>query len=937
MASAGPSPLPSQFDQALSLHQQGQLQAASALYQAILDQDPAHFDALHLRGVIAAQTGDAAGALALIDRALAVDGAHAVVHYNRALALRDLGRLSEALAGLATALALAPAYTEAWISQAETLLALQRPDDALESYSRALALAPADLQALLARAALLQNLQRPAAALAEFDRVLALDPDSAGALQGRALALQALDRTDEAVQAYDRLLRGSPANAAAHHGRGKALEQLNQPEAALAAYARALALQPDLADARLRRGRLLRGLGRQEQALAEYEALLGIAPAHAEALFEVGSIQQALGRHADALQSYDRALAARPALAEACINRALVLLALQRPAEAVAACERAIAINPKIAEAHANLGLALSTLPGQLAQALDCYDRALALRPDYAEAHANRGHLLQQQRQFDAALAAYERALALAPRQAEYLYGQGAVLHLLGRGEDALASYDRALAMAPGHLLSLFNRGGLLLKMRRHAQAADNYARLLRVAPEHPYALGNRLHAQLHLCDWSDYAASCAALGQAVAQGRQADMPFSHLAVSDSPAAQLQCARTHATAHHVAAAALWRGQVYAHQRTRVAYVSGDLRSHAVSYLLAELLELHDRSRFELTAIALHPPEASGFGARIQGAFEHFIDASALDDLEVARLIASRQIDLAIDLMGYTEPPRHGIFAHRPAPVQAAYLGYAGTLGTGYMDYLIADAVVIPPQAQQFYAEQVVRLPHTLMPRDRTTLPAAAPSRLEVGLPLEGLVFCCFNNAYKLNPPVFDIWMRLLRAAPGSVLWLTDPGPQAADNLRREAHGRGVDPARLVFAARTAELAEHLGRLALADLFLDTLPYNAHTTASDALWAGLPLLTCAGAAFASRVAASLLTAAGLPELITTSLAQYEAVALRLAHDPAELAALRVRLAAARGNAPVFDTPGLCRALENAYSGMVERSRRGEAPAAFTVAP
>jgi predicted O-linked N-acetylglucosamine transferase (SPINDLY family) len=677
----------------------------------------------------------------------------------------------------------------------------------------------------------------------------------------------------------------------------------------------------------------LRALGQPAAALAQYEQLLAAAPAHAEACFEHGSALQDLHRDAAALASFDRALAVRPDFAEAWVGRALALLALQRTEEALAAGERAIALAPGLPEAHFSCGLIFCALQRH-AESLACYERALALRPAHAEAHGNRGHELEVLRRLPEALASYEQALLLDPRNPDYLYGRGAVLHLMERHAEAMACYDQALAIAPSHAGSLANRGNALLTLKRPVEAAAAYARLLAVAPDHPYALGNRLHAQLLACDWAGWD-DVALIAARVANGKLAEMPFHMLAAHDSAALQQQCARLHAADAYPAAAPVWRGERYRHQRIRLAYVSGDLSFHPVSYLIAQLLETHDRRRFEVTAISLRPPAASAFDARIRGAFEHFVEAAALGDAQIARLMHERETDIAIDLMGYTNLPRLGVYANRPAPVQAAYLGYAGTLGTSYMDYLIADAAAIPPALARHYDEQLVHLPASFMPRDTTVQPTAGASRASAGLPERAFVFCCFNNAYKLNPPVFNVWMRVLRAVPDSVLWLTDPGEAPRANLLREAASRGVTPGRLVFAGKTARIEDHLGRVALADLFLDTLPYNAHTTASDALWAGVPLLTCTGAAFASRVAASLLTAAGLPELITSSLGDYEALAIALAQQPARLAAWRERLARQHSARTLFDPARLCRHLESAYLTMHERQQRGLPPAAFSV--
>jgi protein O-GlcNAc transferase len=399
---------------------------------------------------------------------------------------------------------------------------------------------------------------------------------------------------------------------------------------------------------------------------------------------------------------------------------------------------------------------------------------------------------------------------------------------------------------------------------------------------------------------------------------------------------QLFGARTWNQRYYPAAAQpLWRGERYRHERIRVAYLSADLHEHATAYLMAELFERHDRERFEVTAVSWGPQVASPMRTRLQQAFEHFVDVRGRGDVEVAHWLREQEIDIAVDLKGYTFDARLGILAQRPVPVQVNYLGYPGTLAAPYIDYLIADAVVIPPEARMHYAEQVVWLPDSYQVNDRQRVIAArTPSRGELGLPERGIVFCSFNNNYKLTPEVFALWMRLLQQVEGSVLWLLEGNAAVAANLRREAQVRGIAPERLVFAPR-APLPEHLARQRTADLFLDTLPCNAHTTASDALWAGLPLVTCLGATFAGRVAASLLTAVGLPELITPSLAEYEALALRLATDPEALAAVKAKLARNRDTYPLFDSDRTRRHLEAAYVTMWERYQRGEAPAAFAV--
>jgi predicted O-linked N-acetylglucosamine transferase (SPINDLY family) len=438
----------------------------------------------------------------------------------------------------------------------------------------------------------------------------------------------------------------------------------------------------------------------------------------------------------------------------------------------------------------------------------------------------------------------------------------------------------------------------------------------------------------MQFCDWRDFDAEVAGLTAALARGVPASPPFPLLATPASPAIQRKAAELYTIGRHPPAAVpLWRGERYARDRIRVGYLSADLHEHATAHLMVGVFERHDRSRFETFAFSFGRDDNSAMRTRLERAFDRFIDVRAMSDQAVAELVRSLEIDIAVDLKGITLGARTGIFARRPAPVAVSYLGYPGTMGAPYIDYVIADRFVIPEDQQGAFSEQVVTLPDSYQPNDTArSVPERTPTRVEAGLPENGFVFCCFNNSYKITPDVFGVWMRLLHAVEGAVLWLLN-GPAVA-NLRREAAERGIAPERLVFAPR-ASPGEHLARHRLADLFLDTPYCNAHTTASDALWAELPLVTCAGATFASRVAGSLLRAAGLPELVTHSLADYEALALTLARDPVRLAGLRTQLAEGRVRCPLFDTQRITRHIEAAYLTMWERQQRGQPPRGFAV--
>lgn len=661
------------------------------------------------------------------------------------------------------------------------------------------------------------------------------------------------------------------------------------------------------------------------------------APEAAGLHCNLGLALQALGRMDEALASYNRALVLKPEFAEAHNNRGNLLMEMQRPDEALASYRRAVQLRPDFAEAQFNLGrLLLDRQPPQ--EALAAFDRALQAGPDNAEAHFWRGNALLELARPEEAAASYRRSLQLRPDIAETHYNLANTLLDLGRYKEALTAYDHALKLRPDYVEALYNLSSALQELGRHADAIPGYERLLQVAPGHRYAPGKLFHCRQFCCDWARHAEDAETLLLSMDGDKAHDMPFPFLAVVDDPARQLRCARAY-TARKYPASPARAGPGWPHRndRIRLAYVSADFREHAVSYLLAGVFEAHDRGRFETIAISLRPPDGSALGQRVAAAFGRFVDASRLSDAEVAALMRELEVDIAVDLTGYTDENRTAIFALRPAPIQLNYLGFPGTMGADYIDYIIADEFVIPQPARRHYTERVVYLPDCFQGNDnRRAIAPDAPGRVEAGLPEQGFVFCAFNNLHKFNPPLFDVWMRLLRTVPGSVLWIVADAPVVRQNLAAEAGRRGVGAQRLVFAPRI-DYAQHLARLRLADLFLDTLPFNAGTTASDALWAGLPVLTCAGESFAARMAGSLVTAVGLPELITRDMGEYEALALKLATTPDLLADIRSRLARNRTSAPLFDTARFTRHLEAAYLTMHERRQRGEAPVAFSVAP
>ena len=572
-------------------------------------------------------------------------------------------------------------------------------------------------------------------------------------------------------------------------------------------------------------------------------------------------------------------------------------------------------------------------------RAQDFQDEADTLDPIMAAAWRERGDSLFDAHQFVEAISAYDKALALDPDSAAAWNNRGNAQFLLRQFYDALHSYDKALVIDSEMDTAWLGWGEALTKLGRRGQACEAFSRVVRLNPGRSFAKGILLHAKMQCCDWDGTASLIQEIENDIAAGKTPIYPFGWLGVSDSPASLRRCAENYSALEHPAMPAAEHPAPSACGKIRIGYVSGEFRDHATSHLLVGVLEQHDRERFDVYAFDAGWNDGSRMRHRIERALKgNLISVAGMGDAQAAAAIRTRGIDILINLTGFFgDYSRMGVFSRRPAPVQVNYLGFPGTLGAPYMDYIVADRVVIPEDDAPFYTEKVAWLPNCYQANDDIKRIAETGTRAEHGLPDEAFVFCSFNAMFKILPDIWARWMRLLTSIPGSVLWLLHDNADAAANLRKEAAAHAVDPARLIFAPRLP-LAQHLARHCLADLLLDTLPCNAHTTASDALWAGLPLLTCRGKAFSGRVAASLLNAMSLPELIAETPEQYEAMALDFARSPETLAALRDKLASNRGTQPLFDTKAFTRELEAAYAAykaMQERRRAGLAPDHITV--
>jgi protein O-GlcNAc transferase len=887
------------------------------------------------------------------DKAVAINYRYADALYNKGKSLAMLKRFDEAISAYAAAIAIKPDLAEAWLGRGNIHLELRDYESATAAYEQALTLKPVLAEAYHGRARVFGETKRYEEALTAFDQALTLKPQLAEAWLGRGNICIKLKYYNDALTAYNAALQLNPELTDAWLACASIFIERKQYNNAIVACDRALAVRPDFAGAWLGRGRSYEGLARHDEALAAFDRAVALEPNSADPWYCRGIVLFRLKHYEEAFAALEQALALKPDFAEAWVGIGDLAWERKRHRKARAAFDQALAFNPDLASAWLGRGNVAYDIrydeafsgtdddpidPTEYADTMAAFDRALALEPNLAEAWLGRGNVLCADiKNYHEAQQAYDQALALKPDLAEAWLGRGNALLGLKNYPDAQLAYDRALAIKPYLAKAWFGRGRVFAALNQYAEAVVAFDRALALKSDLKYARGARLYAQLHVADWTNLDAEISAIGLAVKEQKSVIDPLVFSLISSSPSDQLTCAKRFVK-DSISFPAMWSGEIYSHGRIRIGYVSADFRNHPVAQLIVGLFEHHNKSRFHTVGVSLGPENDSSLRRRIELALDEFIDVREMSDEGIARLIRHKEIDIVVDLMGFTSENRLDVLAKRAAPIQVNYLGYPGTMAASYIDYVIADQTIIPEEHFAFYSEKVVWLPESYQPNDAgQQISERKPTRFECRLPETAFVFCCFNNTVKILPEMFDIWMRLLAAREQSVLWLSGTNATARESLSTEVEKRGISSDRLIFADKIPLLADHLARLRNADLFLDTLPYNAHATASDALWAGVPVLTCLGSSFASRVAASLLRAVGLDELITHSLEDYETLAVELANDSDRLHALRERLARNRTTHPLFDSERFTRHIESAYTTMWDRYQRGKAPKAFVVNP
>ena len=772
-------------------------------------------------------------------------------------------------------------------------------------------------------------------AINSYKKTIKINPSYADAYNNMGTSLHGKGDLDEAISSYKKAVKIKPDYADAYNNLGMSLKSKGDLKAAINSYKQALEINPYYAVAYINMGIALQEKGDIEAAIASYSEALKLNPNYAEAYFNIGISLYGMGEIEEAIVSFGSALKLSPGYAEAYNNMGIALKSKGELKAAISSYNKALEINPSFVEAYNNMGIALHD-KGDIDAAIGSYKKALVINSSFYEAYNNMGVCLKSKGDLNAAIGSFKKALEINPSYAEAYNNIGIVLFYSGDQDAAIGSYKRAIELNPNYAEAHFNMGSPMEDKGELVAGIKSYEMALKIKPGHQAARASKLHAQSHICDWEAIELDrglIATLGTST----ESVIPFSILPLEDVPERHLIRAATFTKKLYGFITPLPLGAPPSEKpkSLRIGYFSADFNEHPVAYLIAKVLETHDRRHFEVYGYSIGPNKDDDVRRRLTKAFDVFDDVCDMSDKDIALLARQDKIDIAIDLTGYTKDHKTSIFAHRAAPVQINFLGYPGTTGADFIDYIIADPVLIPSSHEKYYSECILRLPNTYMPTDNTRpLATREMSRSEMGLPEVGFVFCCFNNNYKISPSEFDIWMRVLLKTEGSVLWMRNSNEWSKDNLCKHAQSRGVDPSRLVFAGRVP-MDEHLARQKLADLFLDTFTFNAHTTAAEALWVGLPVVTKLGKSFSARVAASLLTAVGLPELITETEHEYEALILNLANNPGLLKQTRKKLAGTRTSAALFDTTLFTKHLEEGFQHAYQRYFDGKSPKAISV--
>ena len=918
----------------INLYNQGQFVAVVKQAQILIKQYPQAFILWNILGAANKRLGQVEKASEAFKKVTELNPNYADGFNNLGVSLKDQGKLDNAIEAYNKALSIKPDYAVTYLNMGMTLKDQGKLDEAIDSYNKAISIKPDYAEAYNNVGVAFKDQGKVDEALKAYAKALSLKEDYTEAFNNMGNAFIDQGKLDEAIEAYDKALTLNPNYADAHNNLGVALQGQGRLEKAIEAYNKALLIKPDYAEAYHNMGNTLKDQSELEKAIEAYDKALSLKPDYAEAYNNLGLTLQDLCKFNEAIEAYNRALSLNPDYAEVYNNLGITLQNQNKIEEAIECYNKAVALKPNFSEAHNNLGISLKD-QGKLDEAIDSYNNALLLMPDYADAYNNMGNAFKYKGKLNNAIEAYNKAISIKPDYAKGFINLGAALTYQDKPEEAIEAYNKALSLKPDYIEAYYNLGNALTDQGKQDIAIETYEKALLLKPDYEAARVMKLHQQANICDWHSIDKDRKLIPNLGISEKPIN-PLAILSLEDAP-----------ERHHM------RSKIYAKdtfpqkpislptktlkksERIRIGYFSSDFVRHPVAYLIAKVIELHNRDKFDIFAYSLIGGKDDELRKRLIKSFDVFKDVSGMSDKEVAVLCRQDNIDIAIDLNGYTQNNRSSIFAYRAAPIQINYLGFPGTMGADFIDYIIADQYLIPPNNRKHYTEKQLYLPNTYMPTDNSReFSNRFISRRDMGLPDKAFVFCCFNNNYKITDLEFDIWMRLLGKVKGSVLWLRRSNQLSDKNIIKAAKKRNIGASRIVFADQLP-MKEHLSRHKLADLFVDTFSFNAHTTASEALWSGLPVVTKQGQGFAARVAASLLNAIGLPELITENDRDYESLILELATNPNKLFQIKEKLAANRLSQPLFNTELYTKHLESGYLTAYQNYCDGKVPETIIV--
>ncbi len=767
----------------------------------------------------------------------------------------------------------------------------------------------------------------------------AIDRSATDSEVAKAIQYHKSGQLQKAEEIYKKILHINPNHPDSLHLLGVLAYQVGKIDIAVTLISKAIQNNPDNPSFYNNFGNVLKEQGKFNEAVSCYQKALKLKPDYAEACNNMGNTFKEQGELNEAVSCYQKAVKLKPDYAEAYNNMGNVFKDQNKLTDAVLCYEKALEFKPNLPEAHNNMGNAFKD-QHKLDDAILCYQKALELRPNFNEAYNNMGTALQDQGKSTEATSCYKKALEIKPDYVSAYYNLGHVFQGQGEFDEAISCYRKALELRPDYAEAYNNMGAMFQEQSELNEAISCYQKAVELKPDYAEAYNNLFHQFQQACAWQKTKGLADKLDGFTAKAldsgtKTGETPFVNLMKYTDPARNFTVAKSWSCDIERTVSNLknyFPHDVRKSSKTKITigYLSNDFRNHPMAHLMLGLFGLHNRNEFSIFCYSYGEDDASTYRAQIRRDCDRFVDIHNLNDTAAAKCIYEDQVDILVDLKGYTRGNRIGIYALRPAPVQVRYLGLAGTTGADFFDYIITDRIVTPEEHARYYSENFAYMPHSYQVNDHTQeISNKDWKKADFGLPEGSFVFCSFNQSYKIEPVMFNSWMKIIQQIPESVLWLQGTNETAKKNLRLEAEVRGMKSDRLIFAEKLSK-SEHLARLRLADVALDTRIVSGAATTSDALWVGLPVITLQGSNFASRMSSSILTAIGLSELVVHSIEEYESLAIDLAHNPGKLQAIRQKLARNLTTEPLFDTPRFARNLEKAYREMWKIFMAGESP-------